>query len=175
MKKFILLLLTMVSFSTLANASLNSTSVIVKTVPGIDSILSAQLNLVKAVESFKAKDNKRYKVLIEQTKSLLEEVEKKIVYKSAFIAFYNGQLVNYFDAIIKDYSDIRYEVMINETCFRGSIKSAKSLLDKMIEMELLNYDEVWYANPEIKDGSLYIDMIDGPNEYSENLKIKICK
>ena len=175
MKILLIISVALLSVTSFAKSTLYKTEVSVQSGPSLNSIDKALLNLKEAKKAFIAKEIKTYKLLVSKAKEDLESVDKKLVYKSAFITSYSSKMVNYFDSNLMNNTDIRYEVMINETCFNGHILSAKALLAKMIESDALNYDEVWFDNPVVKNNTIFIDMVDGPNEYIETLKINSCK
>lgn len=174
MKKLVIIMV-FSSLPAFAKSSLFKTDITVMNGPSIQSMEVAKMDLDKAIKALASKEISTYKSLVKSAKLKLESVEKKLTYNSAFITSFRGKMVNYFSEELRDESDIRYEVMINETCYKGSIYSAKALLDKLTQTDAMDYDEMWYENPVIKDNNLFIDMVDGPNEYSETLKIKACK
>ncbi len=162
--------------SSIANAGLATTKTMVTMDPSTKQIEVAIEILAEAITAKKAGNDKVFKAKLEKAKKYQEKYQVLKVFNAAFIAKVGKKKINYFEDIeFNDYSDIRYDVRVTETCFNGDVAEANKLLSQMISDDVLNYDEEWFDNNKVKNANtISIDFIDGPNEYSEARKISKC-
>lgn len=162
--------------SSIANAGLTTTKTMVTKDPSAKQIEVAIKILTEAVAAKKAGNEKAFKAKLEKAKKYQEKYQATKVFNAAFIAKVGKKKINYFEDIeFNDYSDLRYDVMITETCFNGDVAEANKLLSQMVKDDVLNYDEEWFDNNKVKNANtISIDFVDGPNEYSEARKISKC-
>lgn len=160
----------MLTLNTFAATLPTTTTLRVIEEASVEQMQQAQAILAKAIESKKSGDHEAYIQQLADAKKILNKRNKSVKsFKAAFIIQFNGSQENYFEnneaSIATDFA---------ETCFTGTARAAKALLQAAISANRLNFDEEWFENPVIKNSKLHIDYIDGPNDYHTTLEIKSC-
>ena len=178
MIKNITALIVVATLSTGVMASLTKTKIEVLKDPTVKQLEKAREILTEAIEAKKNGDLAKFQSKLKKAKKYQQKRKASKTYNAAFLAtLMDSHKVNYFVEILDDdFSELRYEVMIDKTCFVGTVKEANKLLTKMLSTDVLNYDEEWYANSRVKNNKeILVDLVDGPNEYTSTSSIFKCK
>ncbi|EQC49970.1 hypothetical protein M899_2705 [Bacteriovorax sp. BSW11_IV] len=170
MKKLIYITLSFLTLNAAAVEFPETTTLKVYEDATVEQMTEASELLQKAIAARKDGDHDSYISYLTESKKILNKKNKSVKsFKAAFNIKYNHSYVNYFES-----SDATVEGDFKETCFVGTTRAAKALLQAAIKANRLNFDEEWFENPVIKNSKLYIDYIDGPNDYHTTVEIKSC-
>lgn len=170
MKKLTFIIFSILTLNTFAASLPVTTTLRVVEEASVEQMSQAQKILTKAIEAKEAGDHETYVQQLAEAKKILNKKNKSVKsFKAAFIIEFNGSQENFFEN-----SEAAIESDFKESCFTGTTRAAKSLLQAAIKANRLNFDEEWFENPVIKNSKLYIDYIDGPNDYHTTVEIKSC-
>ena len=131
----------------------------------------------EAIQAKEDKNTEGFRGILDNAQLLLQKQQDFQQYKAAFL-FVDGELkLNYFEDVEQDeYAELQSEILLEETCFVGlSTEATKLLATILITNGVLIYDEVWYENVRKQDEkTILVDIVDGPNETRESVKILSC-
>lgn len=175
MKKLAVILCIISSSITYASNSLTSTLVKISVGPSKAQLETARQILKEAIEALEEGDEELYKEKLKKAKHFQKFQKKNQTINAAFITEEDSQKINYFSELYDSFSSIRYDVMIEETCYVGKIEDAIKLLEIVIDQDGLNYDEQWYESPVAAGKVIEIQAVDGPNDLQDTREIKACK
>ncbi|MDD0853850.1 hypothetical protein HBN50_12130 [Halobacteriovorax sp. GB3] len=153
-----------------ASANLETT-----TLKFVDSASIEQMDIARELldEAIDAKKNEeliKYKDRLKRARALLaSKTTHEIEFSSSFLANLDGELFNFFED-----EDLRYEVLFEESCYKGTKEEALKLLKVVIEQDLLNFDEQWYENPRESSEGIIVDFTDGPNDFQTSFHLFEC-
>lgn len=167
-------ILTLFTITSMAGTA--TTTITVLEEPSTSDINKAIALLQDAADAKNSGELVVYREKMKRALDYQKKQRKTKAYSAAFIASINNSVVNYFEVLDVDFDELRYEVMVNDTCFTGDVDQANSLLEQMIASDKLNYDEEWFDNSRVNNtNELFVDLVDGPNEYTETLSILRCE
>lgn len=160
-----------------ASANLSTTEIETLTDPSINQIKIAIEILNEAIDAKEAGKEAVFKSKLAKANKFQKKQKKIVKYNTAFLTTAGESTeLNYFGGLLSgDFDELRYEVMIEDTCFVGDSKEANKLLTAILTTDALNYDELWYENSRVKSvKEILIDQVDGPNEYKTTYSIRKC-
>ncbi|MBI4042703.1 MAG: hypothetical protein HY391_04415 [Deltaproteobacteria bacterium] len=152
------------SFSVMADGP---RTVIEVTAPPTPKQVRTALNILQ--EALTAKDEEQiYEQKISRARNYLENRLVKRTFAAEILC--DGK--NAFDEDTScDFSSISEE----EVCYNGKIDVATNLIRLALTANHWNWDEEWVENPRIRSGKILVDLVDGPNEYSDTVEIPACE